>query len=60
MPKRMTVEEADNGYVVSMSDGKGNEKRLVCKTMKEAHVAMEEMMGKGKGGEHERLKKKFS
>lgn len=45
-PKRVTVEEAQNGYMVSMySDGPGaGEKKVVCKTMDEAKAAMEKMM----------------
>jgi hypothetical protein len=55
-PKRVNIEEAENGYVVSMYDGE-KEKRVVCKTVDEAVAAMKEMMGmaseKEKGEESE-------
>lgn len=44
-PKRVSVEEADNGFMVSMmSSEPGGEKKMVCKNMEEAKAAMEKMM----------------
>lgn len=44
MKKRVTIEEADNGYTVSSYDNKG-EKKMVCKNMSEVADAVGEMMG---------------
>ena len=44
MKKRITVEEADNGFLVSMYDDKG-EKKLIAKTMDEVHAAVSKLMG---------------
>jgi len=46
MPKRVSIEEAENGFMVSSySDSPGGgEKKVVCKTMEEAKAAMEKMM----------------
>lgn len=46
MKKRVSVEEADNGYTVSCYDQNG-EKKMVCKTIDEVHDAVSNMMGKG-------------
>ncbi len=44
-PRRVTVEAADNGYMVSMMGDKPSEdKKMVCKNMEEAKAAMEKMM----------------
>lgn len=44
MPKRVNIEEADNGYIVSANDN-GKEKRMVCKTADEAMAAVKDMIG---------------
>jgi hypothetical protein len=44
MPKRVSVEEADNGYMVSCYDPKG-EKKLVCTNIEEVFAAVAECMG---------------
>ena len=47
MPKmapRMSIEKADNGFIVKMMNDKG-EKIMVCKTIEEAKSAVGEMMG---------------
>ena len=44
MPKRVTIEKADNGYVVSCYTGSG-EKKTVAKDITEASEAAEKMMG---------------
>ena len=46
MPKRVRVEEAENGYIVSGMDEKGHEKQMVRKNMDEVMEVMGEMMGK--------------
>ena len=46
MPKRATVEEAHNGFIVRCMDEKGNEKQMVCKDMGEVHKAMDDAMAK--------------
>ena len=56
-PKRVSVEEADNGYMVSSyessTDGPGREKKMVCKTIDEAMMAVKKMMGGGKATEED-------
>lgn len=44
MPKRVTIEEADNGYTVSCYDGKG-EKKLVYESIDGAFQGIAKMMG---------------
>jgi hypothetical protein len=47
MPKmkmRVTVEEADNGYMVSCYDDKG-EKKVVAKSLNEVAKAVKQMFG---------------
>lgn len=46
-PKRITIEEADNGYIFSISDSKG-EKRMVCKTMDDVIEKVKGAIGKTK------------
>jgi len=46
MPKRVTVEEASNGFMVSMYDEKHGEMKMVCKDMGEVHKTVEKMMSK--------------
>ena len=45
MPKRVTVERVENGFIVRGSDEKGNEKQMICKDMSEVHKVVSEMMG---------------
>ena len=45
MPKRVTVEEADNGYIVSTYSEKGRDEKIVCKNRNEAMEAIGKMMG---------------
>ena len=44
MPKRVTVEEADNGYIVSTYSEKGRDEKIVCKNRNEAMEAIGKMM----------------
>lgn len=48
MPRRITIEEADNGFIVSCYDKEGKEKRIVCSNLEKAATAMTDMM-KSKG-----------
>ena len=43
-PKRVSIEKADNGYVVRCSTQKG-EQQMVCKTMDDVMEAVQDMMG---------------
>jgi hypothetical protein len=45
MPKRVSLEEAKNGYIVSGDNEKGMREQMVCKDMDEAMSAMMKMMG---------------
>lgn len=44
-PRRVSVEEAENGFIVHLSDEKGNSKMMVAKDMNEANEMMSKMMG---------------
>lgn len=44
MPKRVSVEEADNGFMVSCYTPKG-EKKLVCTSMQDVFDAVAQCMG---------------
>ena len=60
-PKRVSIEEAENGYTLSMYDGDKN-KTMVAKDMKEVQGMMMSMMGMkmSKGEKKEMAKKKHS
>lgn len=48
MPKRATIEEAANGYIVSGYDAKGNHNQSVHESMEGVHSMMDKMMGNKK------------
>lgn len=57
-PKRISVEEADNGFMLSMMDEKGPEKKMIAKDMDEAVMMMKKMM-MGKEMDKKMKKDKF-